>query len=160
LRVLALDYGSARCGVAVSDPSGTLATPLEPILRPGTKAGLRRIAALADELAARYPTTEDDRDRVVLAVALTVRSAEVTWSGEYLLDAVGDAGESAMARCVSLPLAFGVTEILAGRLAAGLHQAARDADHAQRWLDFLREHGVAFRFRAGTADTTDAMPSA
>ena len=34
-RVLALDYGSARCGVAVSDPTGTLATPLEPVLRPG-----------------------------------------------------------------------------------------------------------------------------
>ncbi len=50
MRVLALDYGSARCGVAVSDPSGTLATPLEPILRPATKIGLRQIAALAHEL--------------------------------------------------------------------------------------------------------------
>jgi putative holliday junction resolvase len=50
VRVLALDYGSARCGVAVSDPSGTLATPLEPILRPATKIGLRQIAALAHEL--------------------------------------------------------------------------------------------------------------
>jgi putative holliday junction resolvase len=52
LRVVALDYGSARCGVAVSDPSGTLAMPLEPILRPGTKVGLRQIAALAHELGA------------------------------------------------------------------------------------------------------------
>jgi putative Holliday junction resolvase len=52
VRVVALDYGSARCGVAVSDPSGTLATPLEPILRPGTKVGLRQIAALAHELGA------------------------------------------------------------------------------------------------------------
>jgi putative Holliday junction resolvase len=52
LRVLALDYGSARCGAAVSDPTGTLATPLEPILRPGTKVGLRQIAALAHELGA------------------------------------------------------------------------------------------------------------
>jgi putative Holliday junction resolvase len=51
-RVLALDYGSARCGVAVSDPSGTLARPLEAIPRPGTKVGLRRIAALAHELGA------------------------------------------------------------------------------------------------------------
>ena len=50
LRVLALDYGSARCGVAVSDPTGTLATPLDPVPRPGTKAGLRQIAALAHEL--------------------------------------------------------------------------------------------------------------
>jgi putative pre-16S rRNA nuclease len=52
LRVLALDYGSARCGAAVSDPSGTLATPLDPVLRPGTKKGLARIAALVRELGA------------------------------------------------------------------------------------------------------------
>jgi putative Holliday junction resolvase len=52
LRTLALDYGKARCGVAVSDPSGTLASPLEPILRPGTKVALRQIAALAHELGA------------------------------------------------------------------------------------------------------------
>ena len=49
-RVLALDYGEARCGVAVSDPTRTLATPLEPILRPGTRKGIRRIVTLADEL--------------------------------------------------------------------------------------------------------------
>ena len=50
MRVLALDYGSARCGVAVSDPTGTLATPLEPVLRPSSKKGFAslraRIAAL------------------------------------------------------------------------------------------------------------------
>jgi putative Holliday junction resolvase len=50
LRVLALDYGSARCGVAVSDPSGTLATPLEPVLRPGSRAGFGRVVALVTEL--------------------------------------------------------------------------------------------------------------
>ena len=53
VRVLALDYGSARCGAAVSDPTGTLATPLEPVLRPGTRKGLRRIVQLVDELGAR-----------------------------------------------------------------------------------------------------------
>jgi len=43
MRVLALDYGSARCGCAVSDPTGVLATPIEPVLAPGTKpATLRR----------------------------------------------------------------------------------------------------------------------
>jgi putative Holliday junction resolvase len=50
VRVLALDYGSARCGVAVSDPTGTLATPLDPVPRPATRAGLRRLAALVAEL--------------------------------------------------------------------------------------------------------------
>jgi len=52
VRVLALDYGSARCGAAVSDPSGTLATPLDPVLRPGTRKGLQRVAALVAELGA------------------------------------------------------------------------------------------------------------
>jgi putative holliday junction resolvase len=44
-RVVALDYGSARCGVAVSDPTGTLATPLEAILRPNTRKGFNRLLA-------------------------------------------------------------------------------------------------------------------
>jgi putative Holliday junction resolvase len=46
MRVLALDYGSARCGCAVSDPTGTLATPIEPILRPATRKGLARVGDL------------------------------------------------------------------------------------------------------------------
>jgi putative Holliday junction resolvase len=52
VRILALDYGSARCGTAVSDPTGTLATPLEPVLQPGTRKGLQRVAALAGEVQA------------------------------------------------------------------------------------------------------------
>ena len=52
MRVLALDYGAARCGVAVSDPTGTLATPLEPVLRPGTKNGLKRLVEIVQELGA------------------------------------------------------------------------------------------------------------
>jgi putative holliday junction resolvase len=67
LRVLALDYGSARCGVAVSDPSGTLATPLEPVLRPGTRKGLQRIARLVDELGAA---------RVVVGLPLSLSGAD------------------------------------------------------------------------------------
>ena len=49
MRALALDYGAARCGVALSDPTGTLATPLEPVAQPGSDAGLARIAELARE---------------------------------------------------------------------------------------------------------------
>jgi putative holliday junction resolvase len=50
MRVLALDHGEARCGCAVSDPSGTVATPLAAVERPETRKGLARIAALAYEL--------------------------------------------------------------------------------------------------------------
>src|SRR6185295_1532596 len=49
VRVLALDYGSARCGCALSDPTGTLATPIEPVLRPATRKGLARVADLVRE---------------------------------------------------------------------------------------------------------------
>ena len=49
-RVLALDYGSARCGVAISDPTGTVASPLPVIERPGTRKGFARVLGLVREL--------------------------------------------------------------------------------------------------------------
>ena len=52
MRILALDHGEARCGCAVSDPSGTLATPLAAVERPDTRRGLARLAALSAELEA------------------------------------------------------------------------------------------------------------
>jgi len=67
VRVLALDYGSARCGAAVSDPSGTIATPLEPVPAPGTKKGLRRVAALAEELGV---------ERIVLGLPISLSGAD------------------------------------------------------------------------------------
>ena len=45
VRVLALDYGTARCGCAISDPTGTLATPLSAISPPDPE----RIAEVARE---------------------------------------------------------------------------------------------------------------
>jgi putative transcription antitermination factor YqgF len=52
MRVLALDYGSARCGCAVSDASGTIATPLDEVVRPGTRRGLTRVVELVSDLGA------------------------------------------------------------------------------------------------------------
>jgi putative Holliday junction resolvase len=49
VRILALDYGSARCGCAVSDPTGTLATPVEPVLRPATRKGFARVLGVIRE---------------------------------------------------------------------------------------------------------------
>jgi putative holliday junction resolvase len=48
MRVLALDYGSARCGCALSDPSGTIVTPIEAIRRPNTRRGLAEIEELIE----------------------------------------------------------------------------------------------------------------
>ena len=52
VKVLALDYGSARTGVAVSDPTGTVARPLEVVERAGSEAGLARIVAIAERESA------------------------------------------------------------------------------------------------------------
>ena len=49
MRILALDYGAARTGVAVSDPTGTLALPVGVVVRAASDAGLRRVAALVAE---------------------------------------------------------------------------------------------------------------
>jgi putative Holliday junction resolvase len=45
-RVLALDFGSKRTGVALSDPSGTIVSPLEPIAKANSSDGLTTIAEL------------------------------------------------------------------------------------------------------------------
>ena len=66
MRVLALDFGSARTGVAVSDPTGTVATPIGVVERGGTKAGLARLAELVREQAA---------ERVVVGLPLTMRGS-------------------------------------------------------------------------------------
>ena len=44
--ILALDYGSAHCGCAISDPSGTLATPLQAVKQPTSKVGFAQLVQL------------------------------------------------------------------------------------------------------------------
>ncbi|MCB0879961.1 MAG: Holliday junction resolvase RuvX [Thermoleophilia bacterium] len=45
-RVLALDYGKARTGVAMTDPSRTIVQAGEPVLKANSSDGLATIAAL------------------------------------------------------------------------------------------------------------------
>ena len=73
MRVLALDYGSARCGAAVSDPSGTITTPLEPVLRPGTRKGFGRLLALVAETGA---------ERIVVGLPLSLSGADSAQTAE------------------------------------------------------------------------------
>jgi putative holliday junction resolvase len=52
VKVLALDHGAARTGVAVSDPTGTLARPLAAIVRVDSPEGRGRLDAV---IAAEAP---------------------------------------------------------------------------------------------------------
>jgi putative Holliday junction resolvase len=67
MRVLALDYGSARCGCAVSDPSGTIVTPLEAVGAPETRRGMQ---ALVD-LVARWQA-----ETVVVGLPISLRGTD------------------------------------------------------------------------------------
>jgi putative holliday junction resolvase len=64
LKVVALDFGRARTGVAVSDPTGTLARPLGVVERAATEAGLARVAELV---------RGEEAERVVVGMPLTLR---------------------------------------------------------------------------------------
>ncbi len=65
--MVALDYGAARCGVAVSDPSGTIATPLEPVLQPGSKRGFAALKQRISEL---------DAERVIVGLPLSLSGGD------------------------------------------------------------------------------------
>ena len=64
MRILALDYGAARTGVAVSDATGTIAIPLEVVAQAATPDGLGRIRELVEG---------QEAERVVVGMPLTLR---------------------------------------------------------------------------------------
>ena len=64
MRAIALDYGAARTGVAVSDATGTLARPVGVVERAASPAGLDRVT----ELVAEYEV-----EVVVIGLPLTLR---------------------------------------------------------------------------------------
>jgi putative holliday junction resolvase len=64
VKVLALDYGPARTGVAVSDPTGTLARPVGVVERASSEAGLARLLELV---------RAEEPDRIVVGLPLTLR---------------------------------------------------------------------------------------
>ena len=64
MKVLALDFGSARTGVAVSDPTGTVARPVTTVERAATDAGFAKLLGV---IAAEGP------ELVVVGMPLTLR---------------------------------------------------------------------------------------
>ncbi len=65
--MLALDYGSARCGVAVCDPTETIVTPIDPVAAPGTRRGMAALVALVGTR---------EVDTVVVGLPLTLRGGD------------------------------------------------------------------------------------
>jgi putative Holliday junction resolvase len=73
MRVLALDYGSARCGCAVCDPTETIVTPLDLVLAAATRKGLARLAELV---------AEREVERVIVGLPLSLRGEDTAQTVE------------------------------------------------------------------------------
>jgi putative holliday junction resolvase len=124
MRVMALDYGAARTGVAVSDASGTLARPVCVVRKAATDAGLAEVVRLAAELEA---------EQILVGLPLTLR-------GEHGKQAVETDGfVTALRELVAVPIETAderFTTALAQRFGGSAPEDAAAAAHLlQGWLD-------------------------
>jgi putative pre-16S rRNA nuclease len=63
MRVLAIDHGLARCGCALSDPTGTIVRPIEPIAPPDIAAVAALVEAEgAERIVVGLPVGLDGRE--------------------------------------------------------------------------------------------------
>jgi putative Holliday junction resolvase len=92
LRALGIDYGLKRIGLAVSDPTGTIATPLETLQRrAGKRPPLTRLAELGRELSV---------EQLVVGLPLGLDGEETEWCAE-----VRSVGEQLALR-LGVPVSF------------------------------------------------------
>jgi putative Holliday junction resolvase len=124
VRVLALDYGAARTGVAVSDASGTLARPVCVVRKAATENGLAEVARLVNELEAEH---------VVVGLPLTLRGEHGKQAAETELFV------TALRELVTVPVDTAderFTTALAQRFGGKAPEDAAAAAHLlQSWLD-------------------------
>ena len=128
MRVVALDHGAVRTGVAISDETGTLARPLTVVDKVDTEAGL---ATLLDLLAEHAP------GRIVVGLPLSLDGREHAQAGR----ARGFAARLGAAVTVPVDL---YDERFTSKLADRRgRRAGRDARAAATLLeDYLRRIGA------------------
>ena len=115
--MLALDYGSARTGVAVSDPSGVIARPLTVVEQVGTKLGAERLFALI---------AEEQPEQIVVGLPLTLRGEHGKQAHET------EAFAQRLRERVTVPVELfdeRLTTVLAARTPSDTPEDARAAAH-------------------------------
>ncbi len=118
MKVLALDYGAARTGVAVSDATGTIARPLGVVVRARRRA--------TGSPSSRRSCVEHEVERVVVGLPLTLRGER----GAQALET--DAFVDALRAVVDVPVETydeRFTTALAAREGGGADEDARAAAH-------------------------------
>jgi putative Holliday junction resolvase len=125
VKVLALDYGAARTGVAVSDPTGTIVRPLGVVVRAASEDGLAELGALV---------REHEPELVVVGMPLTLRGERGQQAQET------EAFVEALRAAVDPPVETydeRFTTALAARSGGGADEDARAAAHL---LESYLEH--------------------
>jgi putative holliday junction resolvase len=125
MRMLAIDHGTARCGVAVCDPTGTIVRPIEPIEPPDPAAAARLGAELgAERIVVGLPVSLDgaEGEQARLARDFATRVGEavsvpVVLYDERLTTAMASASRRSGAKAAEDSLA--AAHLLDSYLAAG-----------------------------------------
>ena len=120
MRVLALDYGAARTGVAVSDASGTIARPVGVVEHAATDAGREWIRRLVAEQGAEL---------VVVGLPLTLRGERGQQASET------EAFVDALAASLDVPVETYDERFTTSLAAASGGTAPEDARAAAHLLD-------------------------
>jgi len=124
VKVLALDYGSARTGVAVSDPTGTLARPLGTVEKVVEPDGF---AKLLDVIRIEQP------EKIVVGLPLTLRGER----GEQAQET--DRFVAALQDAIDVPVEMfdeRFTTTLAGRSGAAPEDARAAAHLLSSYLEW------------------------
>jgi len=117
VKVIALDYGATRTGVAVSDATGTIVRPLGVVSRAASADGLAELGTIV---------REQEAERVVVGMPLTLRGER----GQQALET--DAFIAALRGVVAVPVETydeRFTTALAARQGGGADEDARAAAH-------------------------------
>jgi putative Holliday junction resolvase len=131
VKVVAVDYGSARTGVAVSDPTGTIARPLGVVERASSGSGLERLAQLIRDQGA---------ERVVVGLPLTLRGEHGAQARET------EAFVEALRAAVGVPVESFDERFTTGLAArVGTDEAPEDARAAAHLLSSYLEWSSAGR---------------
>ncbi len=150
MRVLGLDYGSARCGCAVADPSGTIVTPIAAIALPATRRGLDALAAVV---------VDREVERVVVGLPLSLSGSD----SEQTREARRFAGRLARRLGEGVPVELHderLTTRMAQRMGAHTSAAAPEDSRAaavmlESWLASVKNN----RAHAPTAAASKRQPS-
>ena len=140
-RIVCLDIGDARIGVAVSDPSGIIASPVEVIHRIGWGPDIRKIISICD----RYQTV-----RILSGLPLNMDGSEGFQAKKVraFCERLSDAGLQVSFQDERLSTVSAEDVLVQGGVSRGGRKQVVDKVAAtvilQEWLDAQKSQGGAF----------------